>query len=304
MDVVESLRVFVLIADQQSLSAVARSRGVSPSTVTLALQRLEERAQTTLINRTTRRLSLTPEGERLLENARRILEDIDRTLDKLAEDSSLSGDIRITTTNDLGRSRIAPLVDSFMAEHPRLRIQLMLTDAVVDLVQEGFDLGIRTGPLQDSRLKARLLTRGGRRICASPDYWARAGRPAHPRDLASHNCMVLARPGAPQNNWRFVEDEREYAVKVEGNRSANDGEALRRWALDGAGVVLKADWDIMDDRAAGRLESVLDSYVSDSVNLYAVYAAARPTPRRITAFVDHLVAAFGGSGERDVLSLD
>lgn len=296
MDVVETLRIFVLIAETRSLSGVARARGVSPSTVTLSLQKLEDRARAALVNRTTRRLSLTPEGERLLENARRILADIDQALDTLGEDGAVAGDIRITSTNDLGRSRIAPLVDSFMALHPHVRIHLILTDSVIDLVQEGYDLGIRTGPLQDSRLRARLLMRGGRRICAAPDYWRRTGRPGHPRDLSGHNCMVLARPGAPQNNWRFIEDGREFSVKVDGDRSANDGEALRRWAIIGNGVVLKADWDIVEDRTTGRLESVLDDFMLDDINLYAVYPAGHVTPRRIDAFLDHLSEHFAKTG--------
>lgn len=288
MDLFESLRIFVSIAEQGSLSAVARARGLSPSTVTLGLQKLEERVQAGLVTRTTRRLSLTPEGERFLEDARRILAELDRAMEALAEGGPLSGEIRITSTNDFGRSRLTPLIDSFITQHPAVQVRLMLTDAVVDLVDEGFDLGVRTGPLQDSRLMARLLMRGARRICASPDYWRSMGRPEHPRDLAVHNCMVLARTKAPQSAWRFHENGREFTVKVGGDRSANDGEVLRGWAVAGAGVVLKADWDITEDMTSGRLESVLDSYVSDDVNLYAVYAGGRPLAHRVTAFLDHL----------------
>lgn len=298
MNLLESLRLFVLIVEDGSLSSVARARGVAPSTVTLALQRLEERAQTALINRTTRRMSLTPEGERLFDEARRILDEVDGLFDTLATGGPLSGAVRVTTTNDLGRSQIAPFVGAFIANHPRVRVHLTLTDGVIDLVQEGFDVGIRTGPLQDSQLKTRLLVRGGRRVCASPDYWRERGRPRHPRDLADHNCMVLARPNALQNSWRFREEGREFTVKVDGDRTANDGEVLRAWACDGHGAVLKVDWDIVEDIRAGRLETALDDFTIDDVNLYAVYpAGAGPAPR-VSAYLDHLSEHFSAMQAR------
>lgn len=288
MDLIESLRIFVAIAEENSLSSVARARGVAASTITLTLKRLEEHANTSLVTRTTRQLSLTPEGDRFLEDARRILADIDDAFEKLVNDGPLTGDIHVTSTNDFGRRRVAPIVEDFMRHHPNVRVHLMLTDAVVDLVQEGFDLGIRTGPLQDSRLVARPLMRGGRRICASPIYWDNAGRPQHPRDLTGHNCMVLARPGAPQNAWRFNENGRDFTIKVNGDRTANDGETLRRWAISGAGVVLKADWDIADDLSRGRLESVLDAFIDAGTNLYAVYPSGRTLSRRLMIFLDYL----------------
>ncbi|MCD9028290.1 LysR family transcriptional regulator [Luteimonas sp. BDR2-5] len=291
MDQLDTLRLFVAIADRGSLSAVARAWALSPSTVTLALQQLEERLGARLVVRTTRRLSLTAEGERFLGDCRRILGQLDDAMQGLGEGGQLSGEIRITVTNDFGRAQLAPLLDRFLALHPGVRIALVLTDGVVDLVDGGYDIGIRTGPLQDSRLRARRLLAGARRVCAAPAYWRRAGVPRHPRELAAHNCLVLDRPGAPQSNWRFQEAGREFAVKVGGNRTANDGGVLREWAVAGGGVVMKAGWDIGDDLAAGRLQPVLDDFRIDDINLYAVHAAGQRTPHRVAALIEFLAAA-------------
>lgn len=284
------LRLYVSIAEHSSLSAAARALSLSPSTVTLGLQRLEERVGARLVTRTTRRLSLTEEGERFLGDCRRILADLDEAMDGLADRGPLQGEIRVTATNDLGRNRLAPLIDGFLKAHPGVRVALMLTDAVIDLVEDGYDLALRMGLLQPSRLTARLLMRGRRHICAAPAYWDRVGRPEHPRELARHNCMVLARPGAPQANWHFQENDREFSVRVGGDRTANDGGALRNWAIAGAGVVLKSSLDIEDDLAAGRLEPVLEEFALAAINLYAVYPPGRRPARRVSAFVDYLAA--------------
>jgi DNA-binding transcriptional LysR family regulator len=288
MDQFDLLRLFVAIADQGSLSAVARARALSPSTMTLSLQRLEERVGTRLVTRTTRRLSLTAEGERFLTDCRRILADLDEAMDGVADRGPLQGEIRITAINDFGRNRLAPLIDGFLKRHPGVRIALMLTDAVLDLTEDGFDLGIRTGPLADSPLVARLLLEGARQVCASPAYWRRVGRPQHPRDLARHNCLVLARPGAPQANWHFQENGRALTVRVGGDRTANDGGVLRSWAIAGRGVVLKSNFDIEADLAAGRLASALDGFAIENINLYAVHPAGRRPARRVGAFIDYL----------------
>lgn len=295
MDQIDLLRLFVAIADHGSLSAAARERAMSPSTVTLGLQRLEARVGADLVRRTTRRLSLTPEGERFLADCRRILADLDDALDGVADRGPLQGEIRVTAVNDFGRNRLIPLIDDFMRRHAAVRVSLMLSDAVVDLAEDGYDVGIRTGPLADSRLIARLLVRGRRMVCASPAYWERYGKPDHPRDLAGHNCLVLARPGAPQRHWSFQENGHGFSVRVDGDRVANDGGVLRGWAVGGLGVALKSSFDAGEDLASGRLETALDAFSGEEVNLYAVRPADRQPSRRVLAFVEHLAAALAGS---------
>ncbi len=293
MDLLAHIRTFLNIVDRGSLAAAAKADGIAPSAVTASLQRLEAHVGATLILRSTRRLSLTAQGERFLSQGRRILAEIDDAVEQVREEGPLRGTIRLTSINDFGRSHLSGLIDSFQALHPQVRFELSLEDDVVDLVDSGFDLAIRTGPLADSRLTARLIQRGGRSVCASPVYWARHGKPKRPEDLAYHNCLFLARPGAPQSTWRFREGRRTLGVRVSGNRTANDGGLLRQWAIDGAGVVLKSDYDIRADIAARRLETVLEDYRGDDVNLFAVHASGRGLSRRAHAFIDHLAKALG-----------
>ncbi|MFT3799588.1 MAG: LysR family transcriptional regulator [Burkholderiaceae bacterium] len=289
MDLFSHLRDLIAIADHGSLAAAARMRGVAPSAVTASLQRLETHVGAKLLLRSTRGLSLTPEGERFLDQCRRIVGDLDDAIDQVAEAGRLKGTIRLTCINDFGRVGLSGLIDGFQVRHPDVRFELSLGDEVVNLIENRYDLAIRTGPLTDSRLHARLIVRAGRSVCASPAYWARYGKPARPADLARHNCLVLSRPGDPQRIWRFREGTKELAIRVSGNRSANDGGLLRQWAIAGAGVVLKSDYDIADDLKAGRLETALDAFRQTDVNLYAVHAAGRHPPRRVAAFVDYLI---------------
>lgn len=286
MDRIDSLRLFIDIIERGSLSAAAHARGLSPSTVTITLQALEELAGVTLITRTTRQLSLTNEGEVFLESCRDIVERFDTVLEDLRATGPLEGQIRITATNDFGRNHLLDLIESFKSEHPGVSIALHLSDDVVDLIEAGFDLGIRTGPLKDSLHQFELLVRGPRKICASPDYWDRMGRPTHPRELAEHNCLVLQYRETPSNKWRVGDD----VVRVSGDRSSNDGEVLKEWASRGAGVVLKSWWDVRAELKSGVLEAVLEERMTDEINLYAVYPGGHRTPRRVEAFIRHLLA--------------
>ena len=251
MDVVKSARLFLAIVETGSLSAVARSWGVAPSTVTLLLQQLEDRVGTRLLFRTTRQLSLTRDGERFLERSRKILDDLDDLIDGFGEEGSLQGHIKMTATNDFGREHIAPLVHAFMQDHPQVTIELLLSDLMINLVEGSFDVGIRTGPLPDSDLKARLLLRGKKLVCASPDYWARHGRPSHPKDLVDHNCLLLGVGGDMQSHWTFKDGAKSFRVRVSGDRMINDGQIVRQWSVMGAGVVMKSSFDVLKDIKAG-----------------------------------------------------
>ncbi|MBJ3776903.1 LysR family transcriptional regulator [Acuticoccus mangrovi] len=288
MDDTRLMRLFMAIVDHGTLSAVARAWGVAPSTVTHGLKQLEDRLGAQLVLRTTRQLSLTAEGDRFLGHCRRILADLDEVMTDFSERGALTGSLGVTATNDLGRQRIAPLIDEFMRIHPDLRIQLFLSDTVVDLVDAGFDVGIRTGPLRDSDLKARLLLRGRKLVCASPDYWRRHGKPAHPRELADHNCLVLGSREETQAYWSFREGADRFRVRITGDRTVNDGQALKDWAVAGAGVVMKSVFDVADDLAAARLETALDAFTGEATNLYAVFPPRGHDSRRVRVFLDHL----------------
>ncbi|MFM2479171.1 LysR substrate-binding domain-containing protein [Celerinatantimonas sp. MCCC 1A17872] len=288
MDRIELMQIYLDINDIGSLAGVARQRNIAPSAVTQALQQLEHLVGTNLIVRTTRRMSFTPEGEQFLEHCRFIVDEFENAIDHLNQQGPLRGTIRLTTTNDFGRMRLPGLIDAFLEQHPQVKVELHLSDGLVDLVAERFDFAIRTGPLVDSRFKARLLASQRRLVCASPRYWQKWGKPVHPRDLKEHNCLVLARPHSPQSEWHFVDGNRSFTVKVSGNRVANDGGALRQWAIRGAGVVLKSQIDVHDDLKAERLQSVLSEYTDKPINIYAVYPALHRPPRRVSALIDFI----------------
>lgn len=289
MDVLAHIRIFLDIADNGSLAAVARARRLAPSAVTASLRRLEEYVGARLALRSTRRLSLTPEGEQFARQCRELLLTLDDVIDQAGGDGPLKGVIRITSLSDFGRTRLWEVIDGFIAHHPAVRFDLSLSDDVTDLIKGGYDLGLRTGPLSDSRLKARLIMRGGRSVCAAPSYWGIHGKPDRPEDLASHNCLVLSRKGNPQSIWRFHDGSTLVSVNVSGDRTVNDGALLRQWAIAGAGVVLKTDYDVAADLQAGRLETALDAFKQDDINIYAVHAAGQNLSRRVQAFLDYLV---------------
>lgn len=292
MDRLDLLQLFVTIAETGSLSAAARARNISTSTVTLGLQRLEDRVSTRLVNRTTRKLSLTSEGTRFLAQCRQILGDIDNALDDLSEKGPLRGEIRVTCTNDFGRNRLISIVDDFIALHPMVQISLILSDVVVDLTESNVDVAVRIEWQSDADPESRLLIPGARSIVATPDFWQRNGKPKHPRELQNFNCLTLSRPGLPQSTWAFQENGRLFSVRVAGDRSANDGGAVRKWALAGMGVIFKWNFDVESDLAEGRLEAVLSDFEITGYNLYAVYGGGLRTTRRAKVFVEHLCRCF------------
>jgi len=290
MDRIDALRMFIDVVGAGSFSAVARQRGVVTSTVTGAVGQLEHEAGTQLMVRSTRRLVLTHEGGMLLADARRIVDEWDAAMSGLRQDGPLAGPVRVTATNDFGRAQLRPLLDAFQARHPAIHVTLLLSDDAVDLIDERIDVALRSGPLPDSRLRARVLIRGRRLVCASPAYWRRCGKPTHPDQLAVHNCLVLLRPGAPLASWPFQDGGRQFSVKVSGDRQASVGDLVRDWAVAGIGVALKNEWDIWRDRADGALETALDDYASGDVDLYAVQSGGHPS-RRVAALVDFLAEA-------------
>jgi len=287
MDQFDSLRLFIEVADKGSFSAVARNRAIATSTVTLAINHLEQVLGVRLLARSTRKITFTHEGESLLADARRLVSEWDATKLGLKQNGELSGLIRVTATNDFGRTQLRPILDAFQLRYPKIQTSLLLSDNVVNLIDEQIDLAIRYGPLPDSGLQARLLAPGHRLVCAAPGYWDRHGRPSHPEDLVHHNCLVLARRGAPLSSWTFRDNDRSFSVKVRGDRQISDGAVLREWSTAGVGVIWKNRQDIRRELAQGALESVLETYSTFPVDLFAVYAGSPPN-RRTTALVDFL----------------
>ncbi|NLS07823.1 LysR family transcriptional regulator [Rhizobium sp. P32RR-XVIII] len=286
MDTFDALRLFLSIAEAGSLSAAARKHSVATSTVTSALQQLERQRGTTLVRRSTRRLAFTQEGLQFLADTRKLLADWDASIGG-AKEGPLRGTIKMTSTVDFGRSKIVPAIDRFMEIHPGISIDLHVTDSVMDLVEHNIDLAIRNGPLRDSSLKARLILRGKRVVCAAPSYWEARGKALHPGDLVGHTCLVVSRPATTFSTWHFSDAGNMISIRVSGNRVVNDGSILKRWALKGYGVLLCPIWDVEDELAAGDLVTALDEFLPDNANLYAVTDGSTVN-HRVRALIDFL----------------
>jgi LysR family transcriptional regulator, transcriptional activator for dmlA len=287
----DDLKLFVLIVERGSLTAAAREFGVSQGAVSLRLAALESALKTQLLRRTTRRMQLTEAGDHFYQTARRVLSEIDDLQQSIVGDrGTLKGPIRVTAPWDIGRNHVAPSINDFVDANPGLTISLMLSDTMLDLNESGVDLAIRYGRLPDSGLQLRRISTNRRVPVASPAYLDRVGRPAKPKDLLAHNCLALLRGTGRFDLWPFVLNGASVQLKVSGDRDANDGDLLRRWAIEGKGVVLKSAWDVALDIEQRLLEPLLLEYCPLDVDLQIVLPAARSRPKRIAALSDHLTA--------------
>jgi LysR family transcriptional activator of dmlA len=284
------LAFFAVLAKKESLSAAARELGVTPPAVTKRLAVLEQRLGVRLLNRTTRRISLTSEGERYVAQAARILADV-RELEESVSSSRTApkGLLRINATLGFGRTTIAPLVSRFAKRYPEVEVQLQLTDRAIDLVEDAFDLGIRFGELPDTRLTARKIMSNRRFLCASPNYLKRRGVPASLDDLAQHDCIIHRQNNDAWGIWHFTRARKKLSVKVCGALSSNDGDVVLGWALDGHGVLLRSEWDLAKYLESGRLQVVLPDYASAAADLYVFYPSRQQLSAKVRVFIDFLI---------------
>lgn len=288
------LAFFSSLVKAGTLSAAARELDVTPPAVSKRLAQLERRLGVRLLNRTTRRLSLTHEGEVYLENARRILAEIEE-MEQLVSSGRAApkGLLKVNATLGFGRTYVAPAISMFAKRFPEVAVELRLTDRPLNLAEEALDVGIRFGEPPDARLFARKVADNRRLICATPAYFRKFGRPQVPQDLIRHNCIVLRQNDAAYGIWRFTRGRKTEAVKVRGSLSSNDGEVALNWALDGHGVLMRAEWDVAKYLRSGRLELALEDYALPSANIYAVYSEKHNLSAKVRAFVEFLVAYFG-----------
>jgi DNA-binding transcriptional LysR family regulator len=301
MDHFKQIATFVSVAQRGSLSAAARHEGIAPAMVSRRLDALEARLGVKLLQRTTRRLSLTPEGAAFVEDCQRILSELEAAETAVsARGLEATGHLRVTAPAGFGRKYVAPLVADFAREHRRLNVSLDLSDRVVDLLAEGFDCAIRFGERADSSLVRIKLAESLRVVVAAPAYVRRHGRPEHPSDLTQHVCLTLG-DGAgspPQRGWTFTIDGAPSTIRVAGALACNDGAVLHDWALAGLGLAWRSLWEVGDDMLAGRLVSVLDRYAAAPTPVYCVFPARKHLPLRVRLFVDSLKAAFADDALR------
>ena len=283
------LAFFCLLIKQGSLVATARELNLTPPAVSRRLSHLEERLGIRLLNRTTRRISLTSEGEIYYENAVRILKEIN-DMEQLVASSRTSpkGLLRVNAPFGFGRKYIAAAVSSFIKKFPEIEVQLHLTDRPVHLPSDTIDVSIHFGQIPDSRLIAKRIAANKRLVCASPFYLNAAGTPLNPRDLTTHQCIVLRQNDGAYANWRFSKGDKEETVKVRGKLSSNDGQVTLDWALDGHGILMRAEWDVLKYLKSGRLIQILKEYETPPADIYAVYADRLEHSPRVAHFLEHL----------------
>jgi len=294
MDQIKQLEAFVNSATRGSLSAAARIEGITPAMVGRRLDALEARLGVRLLLRTTRKLSLTFEGQSFLEDCQRILNDLANAETAVALGGvKASGFLKISAPAGFGRRHVAPQVAQFMAANPDVSVALDLTDRIVDLLNEAVDCAVRIGEMLDSSLVSSKLGEMRRVIVASPAYIERCGAPHSPDDLAEHNCLSLGQ----QRGWvlRSAPGADAVNVKVSGDFECNDGAVLHAWALAGKGLAWRSLWEVGDDLATGRLVSVLDEFAAPPMGIYAVFPQRRHLPLRVRLFVDQLKTAFDDS---------
>lgn len=292
-DIAPDLSFFVLLAKLGSMSATARELGVTPPAVTRRLNLIEQRVGVRLVNRTTRRLSLTSEGDSYLAQASQILYSI-RDMEESVSSGRAApkGLLRVNATPGFGRTRIAPLLSTFAHACPEVEVELQLTDRPISLVEEAYDLAIRFGELPDTRLSARRLMANRRFLCASPAYIERAGMPHSPEELHRHRCILHRQNDDVYGTWRILKGKQVELVKVRGAVSSNDGDVVMHWALAGHGIVQRSEWDAAQYLASGQLIEVMPGYSLPSADLYAFYLSRRNLPAKIRSFIDFLAAEF------------
>ncbi len=293
------LSFFQEIAKQGSLSAAARELGVTPASVSKRLVKIEESLGVPLVRRTTRRLSLTDEGELLLANARRILTELEEMEQQVAQNRlAPKGLLRVNAPLGFGRTYITPIISRFVKHHPEVEVQLQLTDHPLSLVDDTFEIGIRFGEIPDARLIARRIAPNRRLVCAAPSYLKAHGVPKVPHDLVHHNCIVLRQNETAYGLWRFSKGKQTETVKVRGSLSSNDGEVALNWVLAGHGLMLRAEWDIAKYVRTGRLVILLGDYATEPADIFAVYSERQARSPRVRAFTDFLVKSFTQSAEK------
>ena len=296
MDRAAEMTAFVRSVDRGGFSAAARELGLTPSALSKLVTRLEDRLGTRLLQRTTRRLSLTPEGEVFYRRSRRILADMDEAeAEMLQAGTRPSGLLRLHCGSAFGMHQLVPAIPLILEQHPAIELDITISDEPLPAVMEGIDLAIRIGPLEESSLVARRICNLERVICAAPSYLARHGTPRTPDDLQQHNCLWITRLPVLRR-WPFATDEGIRVVHIDGNVVANNAETVLQLAIAGVGITRLTDVIVGDAIQRGELVPILRDWQHvEPVPLYATYPSGRNLSPKIRAMVDFLVTQFGNA---------
>jgi DNA-binding transcriptional LysR family regulator len=296
MDRFAAMEAFVRVVETGSFASAAERLQLSTSSLSRLVADLERHLGTRLLHRTTRRLSLTESGQAYYERCVTLLADLAEA-DALAGESAAMarGTIRLTCSHNMAEQKVAPAIATFVERHPAVRFELVVSDRLVDLVEEGFDLAIRVGQVGSDRLVARRLGSMTLVLCAAPAYLARHPAPREPADLVGHNALTYAYSPVLRL-WRFIADDGAvHEVRVSGTLHANSGDALRAAAVAGLGLVYEPDFLLDAALRSGELVRLLPGYSGTAGDIWAVYPSRRHLSLKVRLFVDHVAALFGAS---------
>jgi len=293
MDTIDGMRTFATVVAEGAFTRAAERLDMSPQLASKYIGRLEARLGVRLLNRSTRRLSLTEAGRAYYDRVRQVLADIE-DMENAVSDLSVRarGTLRINAPMSFGQLHLARAVAEYQSEQPEVEVDLTLNDRVVDIISEGFDLAVRIGRLAESALVARRLAPVRLVVCGAPAYFERRGVPRAPGDLSEHECLRYAY-AADSDRWSFEHEGAACTVRVKGGFSANNGDALRAAALAGRGIILQPTFIVGEDIRAGRLRTILDEYRVAALGVHAVYSHRQYLSAKVRTFVDFLADYFG-----------
>ncbi len=296
-DGVGEIELFCAVVEAGGISAAALILGSSPPAVSRKLSALEARLGVRLAERSARRFRLTDEGALYYEHCRTILGNLrDAEAEVSARGETARGLLKVGAPIEFGRRHIAPLLGDFAARHAGLDVHLVLSDAGLEVGQDGLDVALRIDRPDDPSIITRKIATTKRILCAAPSYLAAHGSPTTPADLAGHECLRLARRHHLHDRWRFRTETGPEEIKVGGRLSSGSGDVLHGWALEGRGLSLEALWDVAEDLESGRLVECLADFWCDTIELFATFLPGQPIPPRIRLFVDFIAAVRGRSG--------
>jgi len=286
-DEVAELQLFVQIVNAGNLSAAARALNSSPAAMSRGLGALESRLGVRLVTRTSRSFELTEEGQLFYERCARIVADIaEAEAEASSKGDAVKGMLRVGAPMELGRRMIAPIITDFRQRFPEVQVHLMLSDAGLDVIDDGLDVALRIGLPADSSVIAKKILSAKRIVCASPSYLRKHGVPEKPSDLLQHDCIRLVRGRRVMDTWLFQDQGKRFEVIVNGTLSTTSGEVVHDWVRAGKGIALKAAWDLQPEIAAGTIIQCLSEFWCDEIDLFAICANRQHLSPRIRAFLD------------------
>ncbi len=288
---IEHLKLFVRLASSQSISMAGHELGLSPAVASAHINKLEEGLGVRLVHRTTRKVSLTEEGQAFLPYAEEVLASVEAARSAVGVGhANPTGTIRVTAPASFGRMHLIPALKGFMDQYPDLTVDFRFSDSIIDMVEGGFDVAIRVAELKDSTLVARKLAPDRRIVVASPEYLEKFGTPEHPQDLANHECINLM----GMDNWVFKTSDSTLCIRTSGRFRTDNGDAMRDATIDGVGISINSIWSVYQQLQRGELVEILSDYpLAIDASIWAVYPSSRLIALKVRAFIDYYAEHFG-----------